>query len=131
MKSASPRSEEGPTDDHPEADVRHIVGGVVRRSLQPLPPVLQSEGGIRIGVEAMSPGDKIQGFARGIHMATTSKADRRRAVTRTLASWRIEGFEPDAKYMALLERFVEGEITLAQVRAETRGTVNLQPKAVA
>jgi hypothetical protein len=33
--------------------------------------------------------------------------------------------------MALLERFVEGEITLAQVRAETRGTVNLQPKAVA
>lgn len=25
------------TDDHPEADVRHIVGGVVRRGLQPLP----------------------------------------------------------------------------------------------
>jgi len=79
----------------------------------------------------MSPGDKIQALTRAIHMATTSKADRRRAVTRTLASWRIEGFEPDAKYMALLERFVEGEITLAQVRAETRRTVNLRTKAVA
>ena len=27
-----------PTDDHPEADIRHIVRGVVRRGLQPLPP---------------------------------------------------------------------------------------------
>lgn len=33
--------------------------------------------------------------------------------------------------MALLEQFVEGEITLAQVRAETRRTVNLRTKAVA
>jgi hypothetical protein len=33
--------------------------------------------------------------------------------------------------MALLERFVEGEITLAQVRAETRRAVKLQTKAVA
>jgi Antitoxin VbhA len=64
-------------------------------------------------------------------MAMTSKADRRQAVTRTLASWRIEGFEPHAEYMALLERFVEGEITLAHVRAETQRTVNLQTKTVA
>jgi hypothetical protein len=92
---------------------------------------LQDEDGIRIGGEARSPGDKIQGLAKGFHMATTGKAERRRAVTRTLASWRIEGFEPDAKYMALLERFVEGEITLAQVRAETRRAVKLQTKAVA
>ncbi len=27
-----------PTDAHPEADIRHIVRGVVRRGLQPLPP---------------------------------------------------------------------------------------------
>jgi uncharacterized protein (DUF4415 family) len=27
-----------PTDEHPEADIRHIVGGLVRRGLQPLPP---------------------------------------------------------------------------------------------
>lgn len=26
-----------PSDDHPEADIRHIVRGVVRRGLQPLP----------------------------------------------------------------------------------------------
>jgi uncharacterized protein (DUF4415 family) len=26
-----------PTTDHPEADIRHIVRGVVRRGLQPLP----------------------------------------------------------------------------------------------
>ncbi len=25
-------------EDHPEADVRHIVRGIVRRGLQPLPP---------------------------------------------------------------------------------------------
>jgi uncharacterized protein (DUF4415 family) len=27
-----------PTSHHPEADIRHIVRGVVRRGLQPLPP---------------------------------------------------------------------------------------------
>jgi uncharacterized protein (DUF4415 family) len=27
----------GPTQEHPEADVRHIVRGLVRRGLQPLP----------------------------------------------------------------------------------------------
>ena len=26
-----------PTEEHPEADIRHIVRGVVRRGLQPLP----------------------------------------------------------------------------------------------
>jgi len=26
-----------PSAEHPEADVRHIVGGIVRRGLQPLP----------------------------------------------------------------------------------------------
>jgi hypothetical protein len=51
-------------------------------------------------------------------MALTEQ-DRRRNVTQTLASQRIEGFEPDAAYLALLERYVRGELTLAQVRAET------------
>lgn len=27
-----------PTKEHPEADVRHIVRGMVRRGLKPLPP---------------------------------------------------------------------------------------------
>ena len=26
-----------PTDEHPQADVRHIVGGIVRRGLKPVP----------------------------------------------------------------------------------------------
>ena len=26
------------TSEHPEADIRHIVGGIVRRGLQPIPP---------------------------------------------------------------------------------------------
>ncbi len=51
-------------------------------------------------------------------MALTEQ-ERRRNVTQTLASQRIEGFEPDAAYLALLERYVRGELTLAQVRAET------------
>lgn len=33
-KNAKPTA----TEDHPEADVRHIVRGIVRRGLQPLPP---------------------------------------------------------------------------------------------
>jgi uncharacterized protein (DUF4415 family) len=33
-KKVTPRASE----DHPEADVRHIVRGIVRRGLQPLPP---------------------------------------------------------------------------------------------
>jgi hypothetical protein len=52
-------------------------------------------------------------------MAATTEADRRRAVKQTLASWRIEGFEPDAEYLALLERYVAGEITIAQISAKT------------
>lgn len=33
----SKKSSANGTDDHPEADVRHIVRGIVRRGLQPLP----------------------------------------------------------------------------------------------
>ena len=33
-KNAQPAT----TEDHPEADIRHIVRGIVRRGLQPLPP---------------------------------------------------------------------------------------------
>lgn len=53
-------------------------------------------------------------------MDALSESDyRRRAVDQTLASWRIEGFEPDPLYLARLELYVAGEITLAQVKAET------------
>jgi uncharacterized protein (DUF4415 family) len=36
-KLNSPRTSAKPTKEHPEADVKHIVRGVVRRGLQPLP----------------------------------------------------------------------------------------------
>lgn len=52
-------------------------------------------------------------------MATLTHTERQRAVKQTLASWAIEGFEPDAQYLALLDRYVDGELTLAQVRAQT------------
>jgi hypothetical protein len=64
-------------------------------------------------------------------MAATSESDRRRAVTQTLASWRIEGFEPDAEYLALLERYVAGELTLAEVRAQTDKAFGLRTKSAA
>jgi uncharacterized protein (DUF4415 family) len=36
LKAQAPEPEKG-GEDHPEADVRHIVHGIVRRGLQPLP----------------------------------------------------------------------------------------------
>jgi uncharacterized protein (DUF4415 family) len=34
LKSSKPEA----SDDHPEADIKHIVRGVVRRGLKPVPP---------------------------------------------------------------------------------------------
>lgn len=64
-------------------------------------------------------------------MATTNES-RQRAVQQTLASWAIEGFEPDAQYLALLDRYVNGEMTLAQVRAQTDAAFGVKtPNAAA
>ena len=52
-------------------------------------------------------------------MAKFTQQDRQRSVNQTLASWAIEGFEPDPQYLALLDRYIQGELTLAQVRAKT------------
>lgn len=49
-------------------------------------------------------------------MADFAEQDRRDAVTQTLASWRIEGFEPDAQYLALVERYIVGELTTDDLR---------------
>ena len=49
-------------------------------------------------------------------MAKFTEQDRRNAVDQTLASWRIEGFEPDAEYLALVERFVTGELSTDELR---------------
>lgn len=58
-----------------------------------------------------------------------SKEARQRAVKQTLASWAIEGFEPDAQYLALLDRYVNGELTLAQVRAQTDANYGVNTSA--
>lgn len=44
-----------------------------------------------------------------------TKQDRGRAVTQVLAISRLEGFEPDTRYLALLERYITGEITTADI----------------
>ena len=64
-------------------------------------------------------------------MTTTTEAQRRHNVEQTLASWRIEGFDPDAQYLALLDRYVAGELTLADVRAATDRAHGLQAKSAA
>ena len=62
-------------------------------------------------------------------MVTFTKNDRQRAVTQTLASWAIEGFQPDDDYLALLDRYVSGELTLAQVRSHTDAAFGVMKKA--
>jgi hypothetical protein len=52
-------------------------------------------------------------------MVAFSKQDRQSAVAQTLGSWAIEGFTPDAEYLVLLNRYVCGELTIAQVSAAT------------
>jgi hypothetical protein len=64
-------------------------------------------------------------------MAVTTQAERRQAVTQTLASWRIEGFEPDVEYLALLDQYVAGQVTLAQVSARTDEAFRLRTQSAA
>ena len=49
-------------------------------------------------------------------MAKVTEQDRRRAVDQTLASWRMEGFEPDARYLTLVERYITGELSTDDIR---------------
>jgi len=42
---------------------------------------------------------------------------RREDVVQMLASWGIEGFEPDSQFLALLDGYVAGELTLSDIRA--------------
>jgi addiction module RelB/DinJ family antitoxin len=42
--------------------------------------------------------------------------ERQEAVKQTLGSLAIEGLEPDTRFVALMDRYVSGELTLVQVR---------------
>lgn len=53
-------------------------------------------------------------------MALLTKEQRLESIAEMLGSARLEGFTPSADYVALLNRYVEGEITLAQVGDITR-----------
>lgn len=55
-------------------------------------------------------------------MVNYTEQDRRQAVTHTLASWAIEGFEPDEKFLALVERYIVGEISLTDLHCYEEGT---------
>lgn len=52
-------------------------------------------------------------------MKDTDQAERRRAVTQVLASWRMEGFEPDTEYRELLEQYIQGTLSLEQLTRKT------------
>jgi hypothetical protein len=52
-------------------------------------------------------------------MATLTQKERENSVKQTLASEAIEGYRPDADFLALLARYVSGELTMAQIDAIT------------
>jgi hypothetical protein len=64
-------------------------------------------------------------------MVARTVSERRQDVVQTLASWRIEGFEPDADYLALLDRYVSGELTLDEVGARVDASVKHEAKTAA
>lgn len=59
------------------------------------------------------------------------EAGRRRAVEQTLASWRISGFEAGEAYLCMLDRYITGELSLSDLRAETHAAFGLPIKPVA
>jgi len=76
--------------------------------------------------ERSSAADQLKASIGGISMAATTEAARQRAVAQTLASWRIEGFEPDPQYLALLDRYIAGELTLAEVGSRIDESFDVQ-----
>ena len=49
-------------------------------------------------------------------MAKLTEQDRRRAVEQTLANWKLEGFDPDPKYLGLLDRYIAGALSTDDLR---------------
>jgi hypothetical protein len=52
-------------------------------------------------------------------MVALTLQEREHSAQQTLASWAIEGFVPCPQYMALLDRYIAGELSLIQVSAIT------------
>lgn len=64
-------------------------------------------------------------------MGGHDERNRRRAVTEMLASWRIEGFEPDPEYLAMLERYIAGDVTLDELGQYSLKACNLPVRTAA
>jgi hypothetical protein len=45
----------------------------------------------------------------------STQEQRRDDVTQMIASWRIEGFDPDAEFLAWLDSYVAGTLTLEEI----------------
>jgi hypothetical protein len=50
----------------------------------------------------------------------TSRQDREKAVKRTLANSALEGLKPNSQFIALLDRYIAGEISLESALEITR-----------
>lgn len=63
-------------------------------------------------------------------MASIDEQDRRDTVKDILASWAIEGFEPDANYLVAVERYIRGELTVEDLlRYHDDGTQSISSAA--
>jgi hypothetical protein len=56
----------------------------------------------------------------------TEFKERQKSVEQTLASWALEGFVPDAEYRALLDRYIDGSMTIEQISAAANTEVCLK-----
>lgn len=50
-------------------------------------------------------------------MSTEAQKKRADAVKNMLASWALEGYEPDQEYIALLDQYISGQKTLTEILA--------------
>ncbi|QAU35145.1 antitoxin VbhA family protein [Janthinobacterium sp. 17J80-10] len=58
----------------------------------------------------------------------TEFKERQKSVEQTLASWALEGFVPDAEYRALLDRYIDGSMTIEQISAATDVKLRLRAR---
>ena len=58
---------------------------------------------------------------------SATRQDREKAVKRALANSALEGLKPDSEFTALLNRYIDGEISLDSALEYTRTQYNRHP----
>jgi hypothetical protein len=58
---------------------------------------------------------------------TTNRQDREKAVKRTLANSALEGLKPNPQFIALLDRYIAGEISLESALEYTKAQYQQVP----